>query len=639
MITSAILLFVLLANKEKILDAYIKMIILWTGYLYFLTEVLSLFSELRRETLISGWFLFNLVLLAEVIRKRKNILKDIKDRIRLKKSRICFFGCVLVLLGFAAVILSIYTIPYNWDSMTYHLSRLAYWKQNQSVKHYASNVVRQITSPVLAEFVQLHIYILMNGNDVFLQLVQCFSYLTNAIIIYGLARKLGCRKNVGILAAFLFMTLPIAFAEALTTQVDQFVTLWLLVLAWFILDYVGRKRKFDVINTKIMRDVVYMSAAIAFGYLTKPSIMFAGLCLAMWLLICSIRRKDNMVSILKLLFLSIVVMIVILVPEIGKNICSFHAISDPSAGARQLIGRKNPKYVLINFLKNFSWNTPNVYFPNISMYLAAFLYMLSAKIGVEINAPSISEDGRVFAMNKARDFGHDTAVNPVLFVMLLVCLGVMILRWHKREKKEVAYEYCFASFISFLCFCAVLRWEPYVTRYMLSYFALLCPAIGILLQDLEEWIRDKRYYYLFLGSLIFISLCETAAMLEYHIDMANQVNEGENRIEGYFYWQPSGMYSAYCGANELIKDKGYQKIGLITLEDSYDYPIFKMLEPHVQEVRHIDVDNVTAIYEDPEWQPDCIVLLQKSDAVKIKYHGIGYDIVTQFDKYCAVLEH
>ncbi len=637
MITSAILLFVLLANKEKLLDAYIKMIILWTGYLYFLTEVLSLLSELRRETLISGWFLFNLVLLARVI--RKNILKDIKDRIRLKESRICFLGCVLVLLGFAAVILSIYTIPYNWDSMTYHLSRLAYWKQNQSVEHYASNVVRQITSPVLAEFVQLHIYILMNGNDVFLQLVQCFSYLTNAIIIYGLARKLGCRKNVGILSAFLFMTLPIAFAEALTTQVDQFVTLWLLVLAWFILDYVGRKRKFDVINAKIMMDVVYMSAAIAFGYLTKPSIMFAVLCLAVWLLICSVRRKDNMVSILKLLFLSIAVMVVILVPEIGKNICSFHAISDTSAGARQLIGRKNPKYVLINFLKNFSWNTPNVYFPNISIYLSAFLYMFSAKIGVEINAPSISEDGRVFAMNKARDFGHDTAVNPVLFVMLVVCLGVMIPRWHKREKKELAYEYCFASFISFLCFCAVLRWEPYVTRYMLSYFALLCPAIGILLQDLEEWIRDKRYYYLFLGSLIFISLCETAAMLEYHIDMANQVNEGENRIEGYLYWQPSEMYSAYCGASELIKDKGYQKIGLITLEDSYDYPMFKMLEPYVQEVRHIDVDNVTAIYEDPEWQPDCIVLLQKSDAAKMKYHGISYDMVTQFDKYCAVLEH
>lgn len=65
-------------------------------------------------------------------------------------------------------LLALGTIPYNWDSMTYHLPRIAYWRQNRSIAHYATNCIRQISSPVLAEFVNLHVYILCRGHDWFL---------------------------------------------------------------------------------------------------------------------------------------------------------------------------------------------------------------------------------------------------------------------------------------------------------------------------------------------------------------------------------------------------------------------------------------------------------------------------------------
>ena len=86
--------------------------------------------------------------------------------------------------------MSLIMTPYNWDSMTYHLPRIAYWAQNRSVEHYATNCVRQVSSPVLAEFVNLHVYVLSRGHDWFFNLLQGMSYLTNAVLVGAIAKKL-----------------------------------------------------------------------------------------------------------------------------------------------------------------------------------------------------------------------------------------------------------------------------------------------------------------------------------------------------------------------------------------------------------------------------------------------------------------
>lgn len=142
------------------------------------------------------------------------------------------FGIAFLWSLFAAgmMLFAIATNPYNWDSMTYHLARLFHWAQNQSVNYYATWIDRQVASPVGAAYGNLHVYILSGRRDIFVNLLQCCSYLTNGVLVFYIAKKLGCAVKYCYIALISFYTMPIAFAEALTTQVDNFSALWMLAV-------------------------------------------------------------------------------------------------------------------------------------------------------------------------------------------------------------------------------------------------------------------------------------------------------------------------------------------------------------------------------------------------------------------------
>lgn len=622
-------------NKDKMV-IYIRAMVFWTTYAYIITEFLSFFNILTKICIQFGWILLDTFLLVICI-KLKIKIKWTLQNFRKYFSVNYLQNYVLVLLGIISIFLAIKTVPYTWDSMSYHLARIAYWRQNQSVAHYATNVVRQVTSPVLAEFINLHIYINMNGNDLFMNVLQSVSYITNAVIVYKIAYKLGCRKKLCFLAAFLFMTMPIAFGESLTTQVDQFASMWTLSFVYILLDYLQIEKKI-IWNYQTIIDVFCLSVMIALSYLAKPSVMFAIFLMALWLLIICFARKDSIIVLVKLFVFSLITIFVFLCPEVFRNLCTFHAISDPIAGARQLIGCKRPTYIFVNFLKNFVWNMPNIYWKKSTEYLTKFVNIIANIINVDINDASISEDGREFIMNLAQDYGSDTAINPIIVLVMSLCGIWIIFKIRKINLKQTAEIYSIVVISAFLIFCSLVRWESFVARYMLGYLALLCPMISIQIQDWGSSLRSKGLYYAFFGIIIFCSVTETINMISYHYEICEERGE-ENKEFGYFHWRNYGVYSAYVKMEKEIEKNGYKNIGIITSEVAYDYPMFKLLEKHVSVIKHINVKNATNKYEDPYYQPECIIVLDSREQEPINYHGIMYDKVLQIDEYISILSH
>lgn len=483
----------------------------------FQVETASVFKILNIYSIILFWGIINIVSLVILFRNHEfSWSKHSFSKLKLLLSRAGallkhnIFFCVLFMF---ISVLAFFTVPYNWDSMTYHLPRIEHWVQNQSISHYGTNILRQISSPVLAEFINLHVFILSGEKDIFLNFLQTCSFFTNAWLIYEMAVKLSCQKKYSKAAVLLFCSMPIAFGEALTTQVDHFAGMWLLIFAFIIIDFWKREEKI-CFTKEVITKCCIMACCVGFGFLAKPSVSIGMLFLTLFLLgICCIR-KDSLLTITKLLGIVVPVILILLAPELIRNMVTFGKPLDQGTGARQLVGTLNPIYLCINGLKNWMFNLPNIYLPNSDHWLAAIVYRLAGFLRVEIDNPTISEDGRNFFLHAAGTYGHDTAINPVILFIAVFCFAWFLYR--RKKIGQIQRNYTYAVILLYILICILIRWEPFVSRYMLPYLALLCPMVAICIQDFELNYKQGVYKNVMVTVICCLCLSELAFMIPYH---------------------------------------------------------------------------------------------------------------------------
>lgn len=621
-----------LQKKDRGLDSYLKGTVIWAVLLYGYTEILSSFHGIRLHSLLLVWGISNLLLLVMLITycKRQRIdVQQIKETLvshwqQWWKKRYCLF----VIIYAVVVILALYTVPYNWDSMTYHLPRIMHWVQNGSVGHYATNSIRQIASPVFGEFVNLHVYILCGNSDALFLLLQCFSYITCSVIVYHIAAKIKCNQMFCYISTLLYLSMPIAFAEALTTQVDHLATMWLLIFTYELLDVVDEEKKLTWDRATISK-VCFLGLCVGLGYLTKPSVCIAMAVLVLWVLSVSIARKDSVICVIKLIACVVPCMLVMVIPEMVRNLMTFQAISAPIAGQRQLVGTVNPLYLCINFIKNFIYNLPTTLFYDLNTLLTSILNRVSAMLNVPLNDPAISEDGGMFYLHSAPNYGHDTAANPAVLWLFIVCLlWALICRVRSKGKGLQRWHSAYSFWVSaaFLIFCVVLRWEPYVTRYMLSFLALLCPMIGFQLQHLTESEKVAKLRYALVGVIVFVCITDVISMGIYHRNLCVRFGAAE-RPYGYFT-NRTDIVEQYSTLSRMIKEAGYTSIGIKLGGNDYEYPLWVLLEDVLAEggsLRHIGMENESAIYEDKSFVPECIIWKGTLAEEGFAYNGAQYE--------------
>ncbi|MBR1853990.1 MAG: glycosyltransferase family 39 protein [Lachnospiraceae bacterium] len=615
------------------------------SYLYFITEILSVFRKLNFYYILFAWLVYFFIWIGVFIIKRNLYQATFADRcldLEPQTGRRQIAVVVLILFVFH-ILLAVRTVPYNWDSMTYHLPRIVHWIQNGSIAHYATNCVRQVGSPVYAEIVSLHVYLLCGSEDWSIPLVQCISHEINTILIYYISRRIGCSRPWGIIAAGMYFSMPIAFAESLSTQNDVVAAMWLLLLVYFLLPYLQHKDDL-VWNKQLFIRVSCSAAALGMGYLTKPSVCPA-MFVAVLVLIESVRGKKKWGIILASVCWAIFLAFLYVMPELWRNIKTFSAFAPASVGARQLVGTLKPDMVFFNFLKNLVYNLPLPFLEFVGKAAEKFVRAISWRVGVYLDDPSISEDGRMFSMTSGLDFGHDTAINAlVVWGFLVICALLLIKRVQnirqgglKKGRTFLTPEsrsYSFIAISSFLLFLFLVRWEPFETRYEIPYLAMLCACISLVFQEVSNGFAidrsegNKRKKRNRIGVVIWGILILGFLNLEvrYHAEIA--FREGGSRPEGYFFY---GGYAEYDSAAKEIRERGDKKLGLMLGEDSFEYQIWVLLDGEIQDIRHVNVSNETKIYEDINYVPDCILIEGHRDSLSC--HGYDYTAVFQNDRF------
>jgi 4-amino-4-deoxy-L-arabinose transferase-like glycosyltransferase len=176
---------------------------------------------------------------------------------------------VALLVGVAVVALVVQAIvavafpPSNNDSLTYHLSRAAYWLQYQSATPFPGGSVRQLDSPPNGEMLQGWT-LAVAGTDRFAALVQWLSLVGVACCIHLGARLLRFSCAPALFAAGLFVVLPQPIMQATSTQNDLIAAFLVVATAVFGVRGLRRRRGGDLA-------IAAIAAGVAVG--TKGTVL------------------------------------------------------------------------------------------------------------------------------------------------------------------------------------------------------------------------------------------------------------------------------------------------------------------------------------------------------------------------------
>ncbi len=172
-----------------------------------------------------------------------------------------FISCLgLLVLGLS--IIAVRGAVSNFDSLTYHMPRVAHWTQNGTLNFYATGYEPQLTFPIFAEEAILHLRLLV-GNDGLSGLVQWASMIGVLLCVSTLAGELGAGRTGTLLALGFIASVPMGVMQASTTQNDYVVSLWLACIGALVL--VSSRRSLT------RTELSCLGMALGLALLTKPT--------------------------------------------------------------------------------------------------------------------------------------------------------------------------------------------------------------------------------------------------------------------------------------------------------------------------------------------------------------------------------
>lgn len=603
-------------------EAFSQSILIFSVLLLAITNVLSVFHICNRAFVFVSWCLVLLGTMTLYVSKfglslpklslsPKSLYETyIKERTIMEKIMI-FLAVILCAILFIG---GLFTVPYNYDSMTYHLARIGHWIDNESVNHFVTNIDRQIYSPVLAEYFLFHI-MLLTGSDTFVNLLQYAAMIVCALFIYKSARLLNTKRPFATLCAFLFLTMPLTISQSVTTQNDLFAAMWFAMFIYYFLWFIKRK---ELIFDKEERSrLICIGIIVGLAFITKTSVCASMIMFMPWLVIVRLYRKDKFVTLIKSAALSGFCLVAVISESLIRNLLSSGTIMPDTASANIMVATKNVAYIIVNILKNFALTTTQHLSDALNGFMCRVAIHTGAALQVVVNHEAISFHGFDFVthMNRgANMYSHDVTPSALVGylaffsgVFILIYIAVILVTvWKKKLPKDsnapLTIGFSVSCLLSWGFIMALLRWQPWGTRLMYPALAMTVIMIGHLL---GLFFTNKKAQTAVLSLLLVFTFLLSTNSLLYNMEPAiTNLKEGcTNRMERYFEY--NDRYEAYndmIGCVKELVSNSETTVGVCISGDGYDYPLWLMFRNELSNVtlQHLRLDAPNLVADAPD---------------------------------------
>lgn len=479
-------------RKDEIPDwriAFLQTVLFLGAGLALIAEFLSLFNALTLAWLYLSWAI--LFLIAAWLGWKHGWIKMGWHCLRQNQSAldrfdgifVAFIGIILFLLLAVALL----SPTNNTDSLQYHMSRVAHWIQNGSLRHYPTGYYPQLTHPYWAELSILNLFLLW-GNDQVANLVQWFAMLFTFMGISCLVRILGVGRK-GQWAAIAFAaSIPMGILQATSTQNDYVAALWLICLGIFVMLAIKREPGW--------LEIISIATALGLGMLTKgtfyPYAVPLGILLFIGWFIRSLRRNPK-----SALARAGVILLIAGALNLGywvRNTSSFggplgpigwvNTMTTESSGINSLASAASR-----NFLMNFVTPYEGINDRMVKGLQKAFLK----------SDPSLADFYFIWGWNH-----EDLAGNP-LHMLLVLATGVLSLCFWRRFSGTGTLAYLAACLGMYEMLGLLVHPDVYGLRFQLPFFVAWSPIFGVVIARLSRgWFIQMATISLLLAAFPWV---------------------------------------------------------------------------------------------------------------------------------------
>ncbi|MEH1921218.1 hypothetical protein [Nostoc sp.] len=600
----------------------------WGVLLTVITEILSFLKLITFGGILVTWGLICIILISIYLRlnsQKTEILEpnnsfQVNENLKIPsviKFLLSGVGFVVATIGLIAIIAP----PNNWDSMDYHMSRVAHWIENHSVAHYPTSYTPQLYQNPWSEFVILHFQIL-TGGDYFANLVQWFSMIGSIIGVSLIAKKLGADLQGQVFSAVVTATIPMGILQASGTQNDYVIAYWVVCLAYYLLSTIEAK------NSNVWINSFNIGSSIGLAILSKATAYFYVFPFLVWFGLYQIKRLRWQVWKPALMVASISLLL-----NISHYLRNYHLFGSPLGEPGEYKNELHGINILFsNVIRNLALHigTPIGLWNGIANKLIKIIHTL---ISVDINDPRITFSKTFFVPGGWSTIGiygnENDAGNFVHLALLITCIIILITRKSIR-KDSYLVAYFIATISTFFIFCYLVKWQAWNSRLHLTFFVLISPFLGIILSKLK-----KQKIAILLVTFLLISSLPWLFFNRYRpIINSNNIFQ-TTRTEQYFSNRPY-LKGTYTGAVEFLNSKKCSNIGLLMGNDPWEYPLWVLLQQNNQEVvkiQHVNVTNISASLEKQDsykdFQPCGIIAMEtkkskQNKSLEVNFKGKTY---------------
>lgn len=546
------------------IDLVPKILLIWYFFIFLSTEILSYFHQI---TSFNIQFL-QAIFLGFALFYYRNELNKLLLRINFSKTNL-----IILTILTLTFIQGFFSAPSTTDSMVYHLPKVMYWVQEQTVYQDIIRNPHDFKAP-FAEYIVMHLY-LVSGSD---KLAFFSQWIAFAVCIYlsgVIARQLGAAQKLVNLVRLFTASLPIALMQSASTQVDLIVTVLFLISLQISLSIL---EKFEI------KKAVLLSLAIGLGFFTKAT-FFIYLVIPSLLLMPPLFKAPKKAFILGILILISIFLIqsrfFMQNYTIYGNFLGSHILSDGSVleyTNKDLTVQK----IFANTLKNLLIHIP---FPVINNQVYESIVSLNNRMGLEINEPDITCCGTEFKI-AAVIYPQEDIVSNTFHLLLIFLAGIIFFR--VKDKKEIKAVYIL-SVLSFILFSAVLKWQPYHSRLEIPMF-----IAGSIASILLTGTKNLKVLYILLVPTLFLAFAVlifnvSRPYVSYSLfyDHIKQFSKAYSVIPEAFYIRPRTeqyfnaeyfWYEPYKNTAFPLRDQnGTIKISFDVMDD-FEYPLWVLLK-------------------------------------------------------------